>query len=264
MHFKPKKSLGQNFLVDKNIRSKIISACRFRDADIILEIGAGRGEITRLIAQTASKIYALEIDPQLCHILKDSTKDLPNVKIINQDILKFGLTTYFAKLPQKIKVIGNIPYYITSAIIELLLKHRNIISSIFLTVQKEFANRVCAKPGSKDYGAFSCFVQYYSQARILFSIKNTCFAPVPKVDSSFLCLDIMGQPKVKVKDEEIFFKIIRQAFNKRRKTLRNSLKSVIPPEKLAHFLKEHNINHNIRPEDMSLDDFANLANNLKN
>jgi 16S rRNA (adenine1518-N6/adenine1519-N6)-dimethyltransferase len=264
MHLKPKKSLGQNFLVDKNIRNKIISACGFGNSDVILEIGAGRGQMTRLIAERAALVYALEIDPQLCQMLKDSTQDIRNLKIVNEDILKFNLTAYFAKMTQKIKVFGNIPYYISSGIIAHLIKHRNIIEEVFLTVQKEFAQRACAKPGSKDYGSFSCFVQYYACAKILFPIKNTSFLPKPKVDSSFLRLNLMAEPKIKVSDEEFFFKLIRAAFNKRRKTLRNSLKDIIRPEKLSGFLRGQGINRDIRPERLSLDDFADLTNYLKN
>lgn len=263
MYLKPKKSLGQNFLIDRNIRSKIINACGFDDSDIILEIGSGGGELTRLIAERVAKVHALEIDPRLCRMLKDSTQDLANLEVLNADILEFDLTSYFRKFSRKIKVVGNIPYYISSEIIAHLLKHSDIVDEIFLTVQKEFAERLCAKPGTKDYGSFSCFVQYYARAKILFSIKKTCFAPVPKVDSSFLSLAVTDEPAVKVRQEELFFKIIRDAFNQRRKTLRNSLQGVIPPEKLASFFSKFGIDHDIRPERLSLEDFANLANHLK-
>ncbi len=263
MHIKPKKSLGQNFLVDPNIRRKIVAACEFYPCDIILEIGSGRGELTRLIADRVSKVCALEIDPQLCRMLKDASDGLANIEIINRDILKFDLTDYFRKATQrKIKVVGNIPYYISSEIIAHLLRHRAVIDKIYLTVQKEFAARVCAKPGSKDYGAFSCFAQYYAQAKVLFHIKNTSFSPVPKVDSSFLSLAITAQPQVKVNDERLFFKVIRQSFNQRRKTLRNSLRNLAPAEKLAGFFTSRNLGSNIRPEQLSLSDFADLANCL--
>lgn len=260
MYFKPKKSLGQHFLIDKNIQNKIINACEFKTSDIVLEIGAGRGELTRLIADRVSLVYAVEIDPYLSSVLVDNLKGNKNVRIITKDILKFNLKRYFGKLEIKIKVIGNIPYYITSPIIEHLLKYRDKIDTIFITVQKEFARRMTACPGSKEYGSLSCFVQYYTKAKILFLIKRTCFLPSPKVDSCFVRLKIEREPQVKVNNEKFFFKIIRAAFNQRRKTLRNSLRGIIPAHKLGVFFNQYNIEVNIRPEDLSLEDFANLAN----
>jgi 16S rRNA (adenine1518-N6/adenine1519-N6)-dimethyltransferase len=260
MHRKPKKSLGQNFLTDKNIRQKLIAACQLEKSDAVLEIGGGRGEITGMIAERVERIYSVEIDPALCATLKKSAQEHPNLEIINRDILKLDLGTYLSGLGRKIKVIGNIPYYIASPIIAHLLEHRNFINKIFLTVQEEFASRVCAKPGSKDYGAFSCFVQYYCLPKILFPIKKTSFTPVPKVDSSFLCLEIREAPAVKVNDEERFFRVVRAAFNKRRKMLKNSLEGVIPAQDLAKFLRDYHIDAGVRPENLALTDFANLAN----
>lgn len=260
MYRKPKKSLGQNFLTDANIRRKVVSSCQLQKSDTVLEIGAGRGEITSLIAEQVKEVYAVEVDAHLCAILKDSLHDFKNIKIINQDILKLDLKSYFGFLQGKIKVIGNIPYYIASPIIVHLLRYRGIIKKIFLTVQKEFAARISAKAGSKDYGSFSCFVQYYCVPAILFSIKNTSFNPPPKVDSSFLCLEIRSEPAVEVGDEGLLFKVIRAAFNKRRKTLRNSLKDIIPSENLAKFFSDYHIDAHIRPEELTLADFANLTN----
>ena len=258
MHPKPKKRLGQNFLVDKNIRRKIIEACTLKSSDIVLEIGAGRAEITDLIVNKKSKVIAVELDSNLCTFLKEKFKDSANVEIINQDILKFDFKKKFKK--EKIKVIGNIPYYISSPIIEHLFKYRDKISSIYLTVQKEFARRVVAHSGSKDYGSFSCFVRYFSEPKILFHISKTCFYPAPKVDSSFLRLDLRRKLAFSKKQEKLLFKIIRAAFNKRRKTLRNSLEGVVPPKKLEKFFAEYGIDSNTRPEKLSLQDFENLAN----
>lgn len=278
MYIKPKKRLGQNFLIDRNIQKKIIAASELGPSDNVLEIGAGCGELTRLIAADAAGVYALEIDPYLCQVLKCSLKGHPNVKIINKDILKFNLRRYFRKLENKInpalpaknhilnnrkggvKVIGNIPYYITTPIIEHLLEYRDRINTIFITIQKEPAIRMTATPGSKDYGSFSCFLQYYTEPKILFLIKKTCFRPVPKVDSCFMRLQMRKEPPVKVNNEKLFFKIIRAAFNKRRKVLRNSLESVVPQQKLEVFFNKYSINSNIRPEDLALEDFANLTN----
>jgi 16S rRNA (adenine1518-N6/adenine1519-N6)-dimethyltransferase len=257
MHPKPKKSLGQNFLVDKNILNKIISSCGFNNCDTILEIGAGRGELTGLLAQRAKKLFAVEIDADLYLLLKEKFKDQPNAEIIHQDILKFDFKKKFKK--EKIKVVGNIPYYISSPIIEHLFKYRDKIGSIYLTVQKEFARRVVAHSGSKDYGSFSCFVQYYSEPKILFYISKGCFYPAPKVDSAFLRLEVRKKPILSAAKEKILFRITRAAFNQRRKTLRNSLKGVITRQKLDKFFAKFAIDSNIRPEQLSLQDFANLA-----
>lgn len=258
MYIKPKKRLGQNFLTDRNILRKICEACKFGLSDTVLEIGAGRGELTELISARVYKVYAIEIDSDLCHILEDRLKGYHNVKIINKDILKFDIRRYLGKL--KVKVVGNIPYYISSPIIERLIKYRENIESIFITIQKEFAKRIVAIPGSKEYGAFSCFVQYYTEPKIIINIKNTCFFPSPKVDSSLLRLKIRPMPLVKPKDEYLFFRIIRAAFNKRRKTLRNSLEGIIASEKLNVFFDKYSIDSKTRPESLSLEDFKNLTN----
>jgi 16S rRNA (adenine1518-N6/adenine1519-N6)-dimethyltransferase len=263
MYRKPKKSLGQHFLVDGNIRRKIIAACELEKSDIVMEIGAGRGEITALIAPWVNKVYALEIDIYLSGLLTGSFAGSKNVTIINRDVLKFDMKRFFAKTGERIKVVGNIPYYITSPIIAHLFKYRASIGTIFLTVQKEFARRLSAPPGSKEYGALSCFAQYYADVKILFDIKRASFSPAPNVDSSFVRLAIRDQPAVHTDDETLLFKIIRTAFNQRRKTLRNSLRAVVPQEKLLQFFTRRALTPHIRPEELSLQDFAALANLLK-
>ncbi len=262
MHIKPKKSLGQNFLIDKNVQRKLIASYELKKSDYALEIGAGHGELTRLIADNVAYLYAIEIDPYLCNILKDNLRGYQNVRIINKDILKFDLTRYFDNFKEanKIKVIGNIPYYITTPIIEHLLKFGVKIETIFITVQKELSKRLTAVIGTKQYSSFSCFLQYYTIPSLIFYIKKNSFFPVPKVDSCLMELKIRKSPPVKVNDEKLLFKIIRAAFNKRRKTLRNSLDGVILPKKLLMFFKRYNIDSNIRPEGLSLEDFANLIN----
>jgi 16S rRNA (adenine1518-N6/adenine1519-N6)-dimethyltransferase len=257
MRSKPKKNLGQNFLTDTNIQRKIIGSIDLKADETVLEIGSGRGELTCLIAPLVRKIYALEIDAQLCKELAQNLSCRLNAEIINRDILKFNLAKELNS-KGKIKVFGNIPYYITSPIIEHLFSHRDKISAIYLTVQKEFALRLAAKAGSKDYGAFSCFVQYYTEPKILFLIRKNSFYPAPKVDSCFLKLKLRRSPPVETEDENALFKIIRQAFGKRRKTLKNSLKGTVPEEKLNLFFARYNIRPDIRPERLSLQDFANL------
>jgi len=260
MQIKPKKRLGQNFLVDKNVLKKIINTSDIGSSDMVLEIGAGKGGLTECLASKAQKIVALELDLRLCEYLENKFKGYANIVILNQDILKFDIGKYFSKTKSKIKVIGNIPYYITSPIIEHLFKYKDKIDSVFLTVQKEFAERIAASPGSKDYGAFSCFVQFYADPNILFHIKKGSFFPVPKVDSSFLKISMRQEFPCEVKDVDLFFKLIRLAFNQRRKTLRNSLKGVVPAGKLNSFFLKENISANTRPEDLGLEYFAALAN----
>lgn len=261
MHIKPKKRLGQLFLTDQNIQRKIIEYCQLRPKDIVLEIGAGRGELTRLVAERVNRVYALEIDYRLYENLKDNLKNYLNIEVLKQDILRFNLKKCFAR-KRKIKVVGNIPYYISSPIIEQLLKYRNMIDSIFITVQKEFGNRIVALAGSKDYGSLSCFVQYYSTPKILFAIKKTCFSPRPQVDSCFLKLEIRRKPLLALREEKLLFKIIRASFNKRRKILRNSLKNIVPAGKLTAFFNEYNIRPDIRPENLPLQDFFYLTKSI--
>lgn len=258
MHIKFKKRLGQNFLFDKNVQRNIIAACDFSQNDLVLEIGAGKGELTRLIADTKAKILALEIDSQLCKILKENLQNYSNVKIINQDILKFNLKKCFGKCKTKLKVIGNIPYYITTPILQYLIRFRDKIESIFITVQKEFAKRILAPCGGKEYGSFSCFIQCYTSPQIKFFVKRTCFRPQPKVDSCFLKLEIKRKLPFKKSKERLLFKLIRKAFNKRRKTLRNSLEGVVSERKFKKFFSKYNIDPNCRPETLSLKDFINL------
>lgn len=265
MYIKPKKSLGQNFLSDQNIQRKIIKACNLTDQDIVLEIGAGFGNFSVQLAPYVKKLYALEIDERLYPYLEQSLILQDNCQVVKCDILKFDLNKFLKDnaINQKIKVIGNIPYYISSPIIEHLINCRDNISVAFMTVQKEFGRRVVAGPGSKEYGSFSCFVQYYTSAKILFEIKPSCFKPSPKVDSCFLALKFRDKPAFKTGDEELLFKLIRTAFNQRRKTLRNSLDGFIEQKELEKFLDESGIDKNVRPEELALEQFAELVKKVK-
>ncbi|MCX5697811.1 MAG: 16S rRNA (adenine(1518)-N(6)/adenine(1519)-N(6))-dimethyltransferase RsmA [Candidatus Omnitrophica bacterium] len=261
MHIKPKKSLGQNFLIDPNIRRKIIQSCELLPTDTVLEIGSGRGELTKSLAGQVKRVVALELDGRLIETLENNLRDYPNVSILNTDVLKVDLGPVINNIGKgELVVIGNIPYYITTPIIERLFSYKDAIDRIFLTVQKEFARRIAAPPGSKEYGAFSCFVQYHAIPEILFTIKRTCFRPAPKPDSAFIKLTVLSSPPFKVKDEARLFKIIRLAFGQRRKTLRNSLEPIVPQEKLRRFFEDSSFDRNIRPEDLSLEDFIRLAN----
>ena len=253
------KSLGQNFLNDANVLRKILLACNLSKEESILEIGAGRGAITEHLMRQAKRVLAVETDARLVEILEKKFSGT-NVEVIHADILKLDLEN----LPAGIKVIGNLPYYICAPIIVKLLEHPAHFQEMFFTVQKEFAERICAKPGSRTIGAFSHFVQYHCVPKSLFTIPAGCFRPIPKVDSSFIQLKTLGEPTVKVEDEEFLFEMIRTSFQQRRKTLSNSLSTNIPREKIHEALAELNIDPQARCETLKLQDFARLADYLKN
>ena len=260
MHIKPKKRLGQNFLFDKNIQNKILGSLELKPSDVVLEIGSGRGDLTALIAKKVREVFAVEIDRDLYKMLEDKAKDSPNITLIKKDILKLDLQKYFRGNNKKIKVFGNIPYYISSPIIEHMLKFKGKIDTIFITVQREFAKRVVASAGSKDYGSLSCFVRYFTEPAIIFEIKKNSFFPAPKVDSALLRLKPRKRVSLVKSKEKILFKVIRGAFNQRRKTLRNSLKNLIHPARLEEYLLKYSLDINIRPESLTLQDFINLIN----
>ncbi len=255
MRPKPKKRLGQNFLIDPRVREKIAAACDISERDVVLEIGPGTGELTALLAHKARRFVAVELDRDLAVELKRRFAQTANVRVINGDILASEPAEIFGK-ESGIKIVGNIPYYITTPIIEWIMKSRRICSQAFLTVQKEFAERAAASPGSKIYGRLSCFIQYYSVPRVLFSIKRGSFLPAPKVDSAFLRLDIREQPLLDPEAEERFFRILRLAFGQRRKTLRNTLKGMLSPGTISAI-------SGLRPEQLSLERFLDLAKSLQ-
>ncbi|MBL7081122.1 MAG: ribosomal RNA small subunit methyltransferase A [Candidatus Omnitrophica bacterium] len=257
MHLKPKKRLGQNFLVDQNIQRKIVDFCQIEPKDTLLEIGAGRGELTRLLARKTRKIFALEIDKKLCALLKENLKGTAAV-IICADILKFNLREYFQGFSE-IKVVGNLPYYITTEIILHLLKFPDIISEILITVQKEFAQRITAAPGCVQASSISYFVHYFSQPQPLFNIKKGSFWPKPEVDSSFFRLTLKKKLPLDKKEEKILFKLIRAGFNQRRKVLKNALKGIVSSQRLSRYFQKYNIDENVRAEKLTLEDFMRLV-----
>ncbi len=254
--YSPKKNLGQNFLTDIRIRQKIIQACDLKIEDVVVEIGPGQGVLTRLIAPVVKRLICVETDRDLIGPLSSGLS--PSVEIIHADFLKWDM----GHLPPGTKVIGNIPYYISTPIIEKLIKDRTKFSEAFLTVQSEFGGRLTAKAGGKDYGSLSCFTQYYADIKMLFKIKNTCFKPVPKVDSCFLRLTMSPQPEELASDEEFCFKLIQRAFQQRRKNIVNSLKGLVAREKLEEALKSLGINPSARPENLTLLNYIALSNRL--
>jgi len=254
--YSPKKNLGQNFLTDTRIQQKIIQVCDLKPEDTVVEIGPGQGVLTRLMAPQVKRLIGVETDRDLIGPLRSSLSS--TVEIIHADFLKWDMS----HLPNGLKVVGNIPYYISTPIIEKLMADRRRISAAFLTVQLEFGERLTAKTGGKDYGSLSCFAQYYAEIKMLFKIKNTCFKPIPKVDSCFLRLMMKFPADNLARDEEFLFKLIQKAFQQRRKTIVNALKGFVAKEKLEEVLKTLGINLNARPENLTLSNYTDLCNRL--
>lgn len=251
----PNKNLGQNFLIDEEALNLIASNAT--KEDIIIEVGPGLGTLTAILAEKAKKVIAVELDKNMIEILQDRFKLYENVEIVNQDILKVDLSQY----GKNIKVIANLPYYITTQIITKLLEAQ--IDEITVLIQKEVAERIAANPGEKDAGAITYFVNYYSDAEIIGYVPKESFIPSPKVDSAVVCLKKLKEPRVKVNDEKLFFEIIKENFTKRRKTINNSISSTVGKEKLKEILKELNISENTRGENLTIEDFAKIANLVK-
>lgn len=262
--FTPLKRLGENYLIDGNIKDKIIRECRLSKEDSVLEIGPGLGALTIDLAESAGMVYAVEIDRKAYTILSELAAGRPNIRIYNEDILKFDLGSI--RREGTIKVVGNLPYYITSPIIEYLIGNKGLFSSIVIMVQKEVALRLMAKPGTKDYGSLSCFVQYFTRPEYVYTVSRTSFFPSPDVDSSILRLVVLDKPSVEVRDEKKFFTIVRGAFNQRRKTLINSLarEAVLdmPKDGLSAILKKAGVDPAARPETLSLAQFAAISNSI--
>lgn len=252
-----KKYLGQNFLIDPHVIERIIEACGFSKEETVLEIGPGTGALTRQILGRVRKLIAVEKDGALAAQLK---KELggPSVEIIHGDFLELDLATVLKKA-ERIKVIGNLPYYISTPILTKVIEEKKYFKDFYLTVQKEFAQRLRATHGAKDYGSLTCFVQFYARVELLFNIKSTCFKPRPKVDSSFLKINIQEAPQYSSPDEEFLFRVIRQGFSQRRKTLLNALSAVIPKDRLFAILESLKLNVQSRAEQLSLEMFVGLA-----
>ena len=263
--FNFQKKFGQNFLVDSNVLENIIEKAGITNDDLVLEIGPGIGTMTQYLCESAREVVAIEIDETLIPILNYTLEDYDNVTIINDDALKTDIEKIVKKKNggKPIKVVANLPYYITTPIIMGLLEGKAPIDSITIMVQKEVAERMQTGPGSKDYGALSLAVQYYADANILMTVPASCFMPRPKVDSSVIKLDISDKPPVNVCDEEMLFKIIRASFNQRRKTLANGLKNApnlpFTKEEIEDSIIKLGKDVNIRGEKLTLEEFAKLT-----
>ena len=263
------KKFGQNFLIDTHVLDKIIAAAEVTKEDFVLEIGPGIGTMTQYLACAAREVCAVEIDSALIPILEDTLRAYDNVTVINEDILKLDLRKLAEEKNQgkPIKIVANLPYYITTPIIMGLFERQVPVESITVMVQKEVAARMQAGPGTKDYGALSLAVQYYAKPYIVANVPPNCFMPRPNVGSAVIRLTAHSQPPVKAADEKLMFQIIRASFNQRRKTLVNGLKNYegfhFSREEIEDALKACGLPLNVRGESLTLAEFAALSDILK-
>ncbi|MCI9546943.1 MAG: 16S rRNA (adenine(1518)-N(6)/adenine(1519)-N(6))-dimethyltransferase RsmA [Lachnospiraceae bacterium] len=259
------KKFGQNFLIDTHVLDRIFDAAKICEDDFVLEIGPGIGTLTQYLASSARKVVAVEIDGALIPILKDTLRDYSNVEVIHSDILKIDLKELIREQNQgrAIKVVANLPYYITTPILMELLEKRISITSITVMVQKEVAKRMCQGPGSKDYGALSLAVQYYSEPSVVANVPPNCFLPRPKVGSAVIQLKIHEKPPVDTVDVHLMFQLIRASFNQRRKTLVNGLLNspelFLKKEDIHIALEKCGLPVDIRGEKLNLSQFAKLS-----
>ncbi|MCR5001214.1 MAG: 16S rRNA (adenine(1518)-N(6)/adenine(1519)-N(6))-dimethyltransferase RsmA [Lachnospiraceae bacterium] len=267
-NFSFQKRFGQNFLTDSHVLDRITDAADITEKDHVIEIGPGIGSMTQYLCERAGRVTAVEIDRDLIPILEETLRDYKNVRIINDDILKVDideLLTVDGRIT-KAKVVANLPYYITTPIIMGLLEGHVPLESITVMVQKEVAERMTAGPGGKEYGALSLAVRYYTDSHIVANVPPNCFIPRPKVGSAVIKLDVYDKPPVSVSDEALMFKLIRAAFNQRRKTLANSIANAaeidFSKENVIKALTCLKLNENIRGEALDLVDYAHLTDAL--
>ncbi len=265
--FKLSKSLGQNFLTDKNIIDRIVESAGIGPEDLVIEIGPGIGVITREAAEYAKKVVAVEIDSNLIPILEETLGDCDNVEVVNRDILKTDVNEIIRNCGENfsgVKVIGNLPYYITTPIIMKLLEDGVNADSITIMMQKEVADRIKAASGTKAYGALSVAVQYYCTVEAVVNVPKDVFVPQPKVDSTVLRLRIMEEKSVELADRDVFFSCVKAGFGQRRKTLLNSLMGIenITKEGVRQALEAAGIDPSRRAETLNLEEFARLSNEI--
>ena len=266
-----KKSFGQNFLTDTNILQKIVDTAEIDKKVNVIEIGPGIGALTEFLAESAAEVMAFEIDDRLVPILADTLRDFDNVTVVNQDILKVDLAQYIAEFKNPdlpIKVVANLPYYITTPILMHLIESGIPFSEFVVMMQKEVADRISAQPNTKAYGSLSIAVQYYMTAKVAFIVPRTVFVPAPNVDSAILKMVRRDQPAVAVQDEKFFFKASKASFVHRRKTLWNNLTSYFGKSeeikaKLERALETIDLAPNVRGESLDLETFARLSDALK-
>lgn len=261
------KNYGQNFLIDESTVQNIVEKAEVSKKDLIIEIGPGLGTLTSLLLEKAGKVICIELDPKMINILQDRFSLYENFELINDDILKVNLKALISNNSEfnNIKVVANLPYYITTPIIMKLLEDKLNLNSITVMVQKEVAERLAEIPGGKESGAITYSINYYTNPSIILQVSKECFIPSPKVDSAVLQLLVLKEPKIKVLDKTLFFKIIKAAFLQKRKTLINSLSNSGIQNKiyLEEMLDKLSINKKIRAEQLTLEDFGKIADYIK-
>ncbi|WP_058300447.1 16S rRNA (adenine(1518)-N(6)/adenine(1519)-N(6))-dimethyltransferase RsmA [Gorillibacterium timonense] len=264
-----KKSLGQNFLIDRNVLAKIVGAAELDANRGALEIGPGIGALTEQLARAAGKVMAIEIDQRLLPVLAETLADYGNVKVVHGDVLKLPLRELMEKELsgcEEVSVVANLPYYVTTPIIMKLLEEKLPLANIVVMIQKEVAERMAAAPGSKDYGSLSVAVQYYCVPELVTIVPHTVFIPQPQVDSAVIRLALRAQPPVEVEDEKFFFEVVQAAFAQRRKTLGNNMLARFfgkeGRDEMNRLLEELAIDPGRRGETLSIAEFAKLANAL--
>ncbi len=264
LDFRFSKAMGQNFLINPSICPKMAELCGATSQTGVIEIGPGIGVLTRELAQAAKKVVAIELDKRLIPILKETLSDHPNVKVINQDVLKTDLQEIInEEFPDMDVVIcANLPYYITSPIIMNILEMRYPIKALTVMVQKEAAIRLCADVGNREAGAVTVAVQYYSEPNNLFPVSRGSFMPSPKVDSAVIRLDIREKPPIEIADQKLFFQLVKAAFGQRRKVLTNAIPAAtdITKEQLQQALDKVNLSHNARGEELTMQKWGELTN----
>ena len=265
-NFKFSKSLGQNFLIDDNVIDRILEGARLSETDRIIEVGPGIGTLTREMGKVAENVVAIEIDKTLIPILKETLADLDNVEVVNEDILKVDVQGLINEKLNggPVKLVANLPYYITTPIVMKFLEEDIPVTDIVVMVQKEVADRMNAKPSTKDYGALSVAGQYYCDTEIVAKAPRHMFVPQPNVDSIVIGLHVRDEKKYVVDNEDIFFKTVKASFGQRRKTLLNSLGGLgfLSKDEIREALQAANIDEKRRGETLSIDEFANLSNEI--
>ena len=261
------KDLGQNFLIDDNVIENIVEAAEINEKDFVIEIGPGLGTLTSRLVEKAGKVIAIELDKKMLQILNDRFALYNNFSLINEDVLKVNLNDLIQQENTQnytVKIVANLPYYITTPIVMKLLEEKLNIESITVMIQKEVADRLTETPGGKNTGAITYCVYYYAEAQEVLTVPNTSFVPEPKVNSEVIKLNIRKEPPVVLKDEKMFFKVVKASFMQRRKTLLNGLTNagIASKEKLKEILQELNLSENVRGESLSIEQFAEISNKL--
>jgi 16S rRNA (adenine1518-N6/adenine1519-N6)-dimethyltransferase len=257
----PKKRLGQHFLVDRSILEKVIGTAQVGEEDVVLEVGPGLGEMTLALAHRVKRVIAVEIDPRLVAILEKKMEDYPNVQVVRSDILRLDFNHFFKKGEERIKVVANLPFQISTPLLFHFIELREFISTLTLMLQREVAQRMVAASGRKEYGPLSIFIQMFSEISIRFFIKPSAFFPPPKVESAVVYMSWKERPLIGKNDEAWFKKVVKACFGYRRKTLSNALKhsELTLPESIELEMEEIGIDPQRRPETLTIQEFINLA-----